>query len=78
MKLVIDIDRKTYRVFKRDNFLNMGVDELWDAIRKGIPYERYKCNECVMNDGNNCILEGCSCIYLALEHLDQLKRKDRT
>lgn len=78
MKLVIDIDDKVYQFFNRSNFLNMGVDEIVNTIRKGIPYDRYKCNECILNDGDNCILEGCSCIYLALEYLDRLKRKEQT
>ena len=78
MKLVIELDDKVYRLLKRDNFLNMTVQELHDVIRKGIPYDRYKCNECILNNGGDCILEGCPCIYLALEYLDRLKRRELT
>lgn len=77
MKLVIDIDDKVYHMFKRDNFLNMSEYEIHDAIRKGIPYDRHKCNECILNDGKgSCVLEGIPCIYLALEYVWKEKDKE--
>ena len=75
MKLVIDIDDKTYRVFKRDNFLNMGVDELWDAIRKGTPLNA-RCKDCILGDETGCVLEYYPCIYEAIEYV--YRRKERT
>lgn len=77
MKLVIDIDDKVYRLLERENFINMTVQEIHDTIRKGVPYDRQKCNECILNEGNgNCVLDGIPCIYLALEYVEGRKTKN--
>ena len=76
MKLIIDIDYKTYKVFKRDNFLNMGTDELWDAIRKGTPINYPKCKDCILDDEKGCVLEYYPCIYEALEYVGRRKSKN--
>lgn len=77
MKLVIELDDKTYRQLKRDNFLNMTVQEIHDVIRNGSPYNSFQCKDCILHDGKGCVLEYFPCIYDALEYTGRRKTNDK-
>ena len=73
MKLVIDIDDKVYKMLKKANFLNMSEDEVRDTISKGMPYKSFRCKDCILDDGKDCILEYYPCIYEAMEYVGRRK-----
>ena len=75
MKLVIELDDKVYKQLKRDNFLNMSVQEIRDVIRNGTTYTSARCKDCILDDGKVCVLEYYPCIYEALDFVYRRKEK---